>query len=390
MHIAISIALLLLGSGLMLSAQDTAGVEVPQQSQQWAESMAIQKTLILSSLLEAEGKDAQACVDYARLQGAPKQFVALLEAAGKDMDEVEESQIIQQIQSLLEHYQIDTARLHLWANICMMDADEVIHFMDAEAGSAALSRELQAVPSGKPATLPTEQHLKSSDAMKKSLLMLNLLYIEDYYRISDENLAQFMDFAIQSGAPSIFIKLMRADASRDTSPQLRYEINSYLNELLEAYLIDRIALRNYAEGCGLPPSELIPLLTTEDEGSSLNVRTSFNLLPNLEDADNLPQLCEIWLKDTRKLAETLSAINQQNAEQVRLSDISTLLSSYARVQSIQQGRDPNLTRLLVNLNEEMLRNLLLSIKVSQAELYRLLMLKERLPTPLLALLAQMM
>ncbi len=400
MRPTLSIALLLLGANLMpcALAEPTAIPQTQATATAEAEAIAIEKTLILATLLQAEesadgntlstsAQNMQRCLNFAQTQGAPAAFIDLLKASAQETNLEESTALAQQIEALLSSYQIDLLRLHVWTSICLMDADTSEQWLSGDEGSQALRAELLSTEASFIASLSVEEFQRSAEAIKKALLLLGFYNIKDQHRISDEHLAQVISFANAQGAPKVFERLLKADASRTIAPKMRYEANNFLNQLLEAYLVDRKAIRNYAEGCGITADEMIELLTSQ----ALGIKEGFNLLPKISaqlTKEQAAECSEQWLMDTRHLAETLAEITVENAKDADLQDIAKRIPSYMRAQSISLKRDPELRQLIDSVHPIRNKHLDIALRVSQQQLYRLLLLKEALPIELRAILAE--
>ncbi|MFI3243148.1 MAG: hypothetical protein R3Y56_02715 [Akkermansia sp.] len=375
-----------------------------QLSQAEQEALAIEKTLILATLLQAEEHAAgstlstseqnmKRCLTFAQAQGAPARFIDLLKASAQETNGEQSQLLAQHLDELLTSYHIDTTRLYIWTSICQMDAQTAEAYLSGKSGSHALRSELQAADPSMLATLPKAEVQATASTIKQSLLLLNFYNIKDNLRITDEHLEQLIAFAEDKGAPKMFTRLLRADSSRSIAPNMRYEVNKFLDALLEAYLIDRKSLRTYAEACGVSPDEMIKLITSEDSKNTFFDEYSFNLLPKISDKlspEQVQSSSQQWLLETRHIAETLAQITPAKASGAYLQDIARCLPSYMRILSLQQRRDPALLKLMQSSCPDKIPNLMIALKVTQHELHRLLLLKDELPVPLRALLAQFM
>ncbi len=402
MRPSLSIALLLLGAALTPCAWGEATTTPVAQLPSDAEAIAIEKTLVLATLLQAEEheegstlnsseQNMQRCLSFAQTQGAPAPFIELLKASAQDTNLEESTKLAEQIDALLSLYKIDLMRLHVWTSICLMDANTAEKWLHGTEGSQALKGELAATDAAFITALSDEDFQRSASAMKKALLLLAFYNIKDNLRITDEHLAQVISFAEAQGAPKVFERLLKADSSRTIAPNMRYEVNNFLDKLLEAYLIDRKSLRFYAEGCGISPDEMIELITSQSADTPFFVHFSFNLLP-LINAQVTPEeaeaLSDQWLQDVRHIAEKLAAITPENEEDADLQDIAKRIPSYMRAQSIQWKRDAAFAKMIASTNPDRIRHLAVALKVTQGQLARLLQYKEELPVALRALLAQ--
>ncbi len=403
MRYSLALALFFLSTGITLAEQQLSGVvPVSQTEIKTQESIAIQKSLILATLLQEEEcseestlntaeKNMLRCAEFAKSQGAPSAFVKLLEASAKQTT-LEESEVLaQKLDEILNQYNINISLLYVWASIFSDQADDFAKIFNGDTGSELIKSELLAADERTIRALPKEQFQSASDAIKKSMLMLYFLTIEDKQRISDEHMAQVLVQAEKWGAPKMFIRLLSADASRTIAPNLRYEVNAFLTSLFESYMIDRTALRLYAELSPLTATQIIELLNDDGVVKSYTVTPAFNLLPVIDDKltdEQLQELSLTWLMDVRGLAETLASITVENADKANLAAISSKIPSYFRVKSIQNKLEPNLINRINGIEEHRTKQMLTAIYVAQQQIERLLRLKSELPIPLQALLAQ--
>lgn len=379
---------------IALSAALSFFGSVAAASTQESQALAIQKTLLYSSLLQQSSAGlpakaiSQASLEFARKEGAPQDLLTLMED-GLQCDESEEAiaQLNERFKEILNRYQINLVSSTILSIYCAEDSEIQIDKLMGEAATAMLLDDAKAEGPDFFASLPTEQRERESLAIKKVLLMYYLYSVENSNRISQEAATQCAKLAEKEGAPLLFAHLLQAVSRTNLPPNDRYELNKLFEKLVEAYRVDRQSLHIYSEVSGISSAQIANLMK---EGK-LYLSESFKLYPKTTEATTPSEVdgqSARLIKDVRTLAEMLAGIRAENANQIDLALLASLIPSYQTTCNIIHGRDDVMYKKLKELGGNRLAYLSSALKISKQQLQRLFQQKDELPTELQALLVQ--
>ena len=127
------------------------------------------------------------------------------------------------------------------------------------------------------ARLSAVEFLHRQTAIKHVLLTLNVRAFAEFKRISDANWLASARLADELGAPPRFAAYLRLLAADTLSSRRRYLVQTALEKLLSAYLVDELQMRYFVEFSALSDEGLESLLTW------LPLPAVFNLVPVVQD-----------------------------------------------------------------------------------------------------------
>lgn len=127
------------------------------------------------------------------------------------------------------------------------------------------------------ARLSAVEFLHRQTAIKHVLLTLNARAFAEFKRISDANWLASARLADELGAPPRFAAYLRLLAADTLSSRRRYLVQTALEKLLSAYLVDELQMRYFVEFSALSDEVLESLLTW------LPLPAVFNLVPVVQD-----------------------------------------------------------------------------------------------------------
>lgn len=127
------------------------------------------------------------------------------------------------------------------------------------------------------ARLSAVEFLHRQTAIKQVLLTLNVRAFAEFKRISDANWLASARLADELGAPPRFAAYLRLLAADTLSSRRRYLVQTALEKLLSAYLVDELQMRYFVEFSALSDEVLESLLTW------LPLPAVFNLVPVVQD-----------------------------------------------------------------------------------------------------------
>ena len=157
--------------------------------------------------------------------------------------------------------------------------------------------------------LSAEEFAARATAMKQVLLLQNLQFIADSYRMTEGNHLASAALAAKLGAPEVFVQLLMVSAAgSDLSAREHRALNKAYAALYELYRVDPLAVRLFAE------SELLPLDAMADMAPELPLASLFN---TVDEARQTPQKLTSDLVTVATVYEELTALyaGVSNAEQ---------------------------------------------------------------------------
>ena len=192
--------------------------------------------------------------------------------------------------------------------------------------------------------LSAEEFVARATAMKQVLLLQNLQFIADSYRMTEGNYMASAALATKLGAPEVFVKLLMLSASgSDLSAREHRALNKAYTAVYELYRVDSLAVRLFAE------SELLPLDAMADMVAELPLASFFNIV---DQARQTPQKLTADLVAVAAVYEELTALyaGVASAEQAEaiVPQVKELVSRFAQAypglifapQDIQQLLSP--------------------------------------------------
>ncbi len=205
--------------------------------------------------------------------------------------------------------------------------------------------DILAVPCPLPPTLQDVQQLspqefvRRQNALKRVLLARGVRSLAERKRMTDANMLASADMADKLGAPPQLALYLRLLASDTIGNRQRYMVQSALDSLLRAYLVDELAIRYFIEFSSLTEKELGEVLPW------LPIESCFNMTPVVRDVNRMASdyilLRDIYVRVQSQYAsvhdrESADAAAELACEMLVLHDTTTYTRLFAPDEMKQQ------------------------------------------------------